>query len=133
MRAFEIMEQFSTILVEAEIPPTSYGYWVDAEGQIFPVAFWMHDTVAGEHGFESGYAAMKAGWIRVVANPRDFSFNVEIEPFRPTSRALATVRRMATSAYDEFALDVAEQGVHKRFNRPGPFLNTLQQFVRRMS
>jgi hypothetical protein len=133
MRAFEIMEQFSTIIVEAEIPPTSYGYWITADGEIFPVSFWMHDTVAAEHGFNSGFAAMGAGWIRVVCNPREFTFNVEIEPFRPTSRALATLRRAATSSYDEFVLDVAQQGIHKRFNRPGPFLNTIQQYVRRMS
>lgn len=129
----EIIGSYTTSLTEAEIPSTNYGYWVTNDGEVFAVGYMKHEEMIVDLGFKSGYDAMRQGWVRVISQPRRRVLNVEIEAFCPSARAVSVLRKMANPhEYDEFVLDVVDE-TNKRFSRPGPMLNLLQQYVRRMS
>ena len=52
-------------LLEASIPPTSYGYWIDPLGKILPVGNHGHEQFVRDQGFNSA-TALRRGWIRVT-------------------------------------------------------------------
>jgi len=52
-------------LVEASMPATEYGYWIDPLGHVFPVGKHGHEDFVRKQGFNSA-SAMRQGWIRVT-------------------------------------------------------------------
>ncbi len=54
-----------SILKEASVPPTEYGYWIDPMGHIFPVGKHGHEAFVRDQGFSSAIA-IRRGWIRIT-------------------------------------------------------------------
>ncbi len=52
-------------LMEASVPPSEYGYWIDTMGAIYPVGDHGHESFVRQQGFNSP-TAMRRGWIRVT-------------------------------------------------------------------
>jgi len=68
-------------ITEEEIPFTSYGYWITAEGKFIPVRGQFHQVVSDQYfpkgeGLNRIVRAYKAGWIRVVTEPRYLDFDL---------------------------------------------------------
>jgi len=78
-------------LVEAEIPPTRYGYWITDEGKIHPVGYQDHNGVARQYGFDSQHDARRAGWIAIVMGRGEFGADIGR---RMTKKAISSLRRL---------------------------------------
>jgi hypothetical protein len=94
-----------SVIEEADIPSTAYGYWITDTGEIEPVDH-MHVTTLYDLGIhESLLRAMRAGWIRLVADHPILYIDMHVGCATP--RALASLRRLATSeGFDNFVLDL---------------------------
>jgi hypothetical protein len=79
------------------MPYTEYGYWFDpADGRLIPVPFESHDDVAAEMGWGGSDKALKAGKIRLVADPDTPEVNVAVRPQHRDK--LAFLRRLAVES-----------------------------------
>ncbi len=68
-------------ITEGEIPPTRYGYWITDKGEFIPVRGQYHQMVADQYfpkgeGLNRMVRAYRAGWIRVVLEPRYLDLDI---------------------------------------------------------
>jgi hypothetical protein len=68
-------------VAEGEIPPTRYGYWITDKGEFIPVRGQYHQMVADQYfpkgdGLNRLVRAYRAGWIRVVQEPRYLDLDI---------------------------------------------------------
>ncbi len=98
-------------LVEASLPPTTYGYWIDPKGKIYPVGFQSHESDIQKIARITKKAAIAAGWIRVVAeeNHGSKAFDVEAIFDRVSGPAKSAMMRLARNDnYVAFSVEIAE-------------------------
>lgn len=57
--------RWNQILLEKEIPHSSYGYWITDTGEFLSVPYEGHQKVAYNHSRISYVHALHAGWIRI--------------------------------------------------------------------
>jgi hypothetical protein len=87
-----------TVIDEAAIPATEYGYWVTDKGEIVPVDY-MHSMTVAEMGLPSIERAMRDGWIRIVSQGQFF---IQMYAGCPTRRAVSALRRLLMKADYQF-------------------------------
>lgn len=78
---FLIGKRRPQMVAEGEIPPTRYGYWITDQGEFIPVRAQFHQMVSDQYfpegdGLNRIVRAYKAGWVRVVMEPRYLDFDL---------------------------------------------------------
>lgn len=99
-------------LTEANIPPTSYGYWIKDDGEFIPVASVKgstHADIASQyfhgHALEAQRKAHLKGWIRTVNDKRMSIMYTAV--MNPSKKALGSLHSLIRSDidYSEYAFE----------------------------
>lgn len=120
---------------EAEVPDTTYGYWIKPDGDIVVVEFESHlSTLSAISDFRRYKQAFVAGWIRLIAD-RDLA--IQFGDAKPPMRAMSALRKIANSKeFGKFYIDVSvysdENGelinrISKDFTEIGAAMATCMQ------
>ena len=80
------------LLLEKEIPHSSYGYWITDTGEFLSVPYEGHQKVAYQHSGKSYGHALQAGWIRIVLDHNELIVNYELGT--TNVRAVASVSKL---------------------------------------
>ena len=103
-----------TTLLEVQVPPTEYGYWIRDDGTIVPTTEMQHGSYAREYFPDTAegphFAALKAGWVRAIVGVypheeeewRDqFHCYIELVPEAITPQAINSLKAIMAYAHKE--------------------------------
>lgn len=126
-------------LLEANIPETTYGYWITDVGDILVVANQQHLVVAQKHGFKTYEECYDAGWIRLVCKMSLYvipsgklnELSVRFADQKPSWKAMSALRSISRSGFVRFALDIEPRSsvefISKTFEDYRPFYSLASQ------
>lgn len=123
----------------AQVPATSYGYWIKPDGEALPVESAQHLMVLRKTSSIHFYTgAYEQGWIRCVLNMVNFhrpemgkSFIIQTDTGIISARAMATISTIARE-HDTMAWSGEIAGEYQRFTQMAPFLAFVQSKRQRM-
>jgi hypothetical protein len=109
-------------IFEAEVPLTSYGYWITPDGTIEPVPNMSHlPWLQNNTRFNTYMEAFNAGWIRVVSKGMDDvpTISVNLLAQSVPARAFNSLARVTNSdEFHNFRLDTLKKEYGRGLDAP---------------
>lgn len=119
------------MVMEAAIPPSRYGYWIDDRGE-YHVVELEHDLTARELGL-SQRSALANGWLRISLVDRCLSVESQT-PANTSARAMSALRNLAMQDEVDFVFfdwGSGKQRDARTFSDKAEFLRYFETFRRR--
>lgn len=112
-------------LIEASLPNTNYGYWIDPFGEVFPVGFQQHQTVLDRYAKMDINFAIKKGWVKVTAL-KELYIILSIDRMRPA--VLSQITKMTRSQdFRGFIIENIDDNSYKGFDLAHEFVRYLNE------